>query len=201
MSSVRSRVSRRQALKSIAASVTLGGMSIEAAQHVHQHAAEAKKKAAGVYKPQLFNAHEYQTIGKLSEIIIPADEVSGSALDAGAPEFIDIIANHNDEIATILLGGLSWLDRQMERKHGETFLAATPQQQTAMLDVIAYRKNATGGNAAGVRFFDWMRRLSADAFYTSPIGVKDVGYLGNKGMAVFQVPASAIDYAVKRSGL
>jgi gluconate 2-dehydrogenase gamma chain len=194
-------VSRRQALRSIAASVTLGGMSIEAAQHVHQHAAEAKKKAAGVYKPKLLNAHEFQTVARLSEIIIPADEVSGSAVDAGAPEFIDIIANHNSEIATIMLGGLSWLDRQMERKHNVSFVAATPEQQTAMLDIIAYRKNAAGGNATGVRFFDWMRRLTADAFYTSPIGVKDVGYMGNKGMTVFQVPASAIDYAVKRSGL
>ena len=194
-------VSRRQALRSIAASVTLGGMSIEAAQHVHQHAAEAKKKTAGVYKPKVFNANEYKTITKLAEIIIPADEVSGSAVDAGAPEFIDIIANHNGEIATIILGGLSWLDRQMERKYQVTFIDATPQQQTDMLDVIAYRKNAPDGNAVGVRFFDWMRRLTADAFYTSPIGVKDLGYLGNKGMSVFQVPASAIDYAVKRSGL
>jgi hypothetical protein len=70
-----------------------------------------------------------------------------------------------------------------------------------MLDIIAYSKNASGGNATGVRFFDRMRRLTADAFYTSPIGVKDVGYVGNKGMTVFQIPASAIDYAVKRSGL
>ncbi len=194
-------VSRRQALRSIAASVTLGGMSIEAAQHVHQHAAEAKKKAAGVYKPKVFNANEYKTIAKLAEIIIPADEVSGSAVEAGAPEFIDVIANHNGEIATIMLGGLSWLDRQMERKYKVTFIDATPQQQTDMLDVIAYRKNAPDGNATGVRFFDWMRRLTADAFYTSPIGVKDIGYVGNKGMTAFQVPASAIDYAVKRSGL
>src|SRR5688500_18657882 len=117
-------VSRRQALRSIAASVTLGGMSIEAAQHVHQHAAEAKKKTAGVYKPKLFNAHEYKTIAKLSEIIIPADDVSGSAVDAGAPEFIDVIANHNGEIATIILGGLNWLDRQMERKYKTTFIDA-----------------------------------------------------------------------------
>jgi hypothetical protein len=176
-------------------------MSIEAAQHVHQHAAEVKKKASGVYKPKLFNAHEYKTIARLSEIIIPADEVSGSALEAGAPEFIDVIANHNGEIATIMLGGLSWLDRQMERRNGASFVDSTPEQQTAMLDVIAYRKNADSGNATGVRFFDWMRRLTADAFYTSPIGVKDIGYVGNKGMTVFQVPASAIDYAVKRSKL
>jgi gluconate 2-dehydrogenase gamma chain len=195
-----SRVSRRQALKSIAASVTLGGMPLEAAQHVHEHAAEVKKKT-GVYKPKLFNADEYKTIARLTELILPADEVSGSALDAGGPEFIDIIASHNGEIGNLLLGGLSWLDRQMERRNGTTFVSSSPQQQSEMLDIIAFRKNATGENAIGVRFFDWMRRLTADAFYTSPIGVKDLGYMGNKGMAVFQVPASAIDYAVKRSNL
>jgi len=196
-----SKISRRQALRNIAASVTLGSLSAEAAQQVHEHAAEQKKKAAGVYKPKLFNAQEYKTTARLAELIIPADEVSGSAVDAGAPEFIDIIASHNDEIAAILVGGLAWLDRRMERAHGNTFLACTPEQQIAMLDLIAYRKNAAGGNATGVRFLDWMRRLTADAFYTSPIGIQDVGYMGNKGMTVFHVPASAIDYAVKRSGL
>ena len=192
---------RRQVLKSIAASVTLGGMSIEAAQHVHQHAAEVKKKAAGIYKPKLFNEREYKTLARLSELIIPADEVSGSALEAGTPEFIDIIANHNQDLASTMLGGLAWLDRQMESRHGNPFLSCTPEQQTAMLDEIAFRKNTTAANRTGVLFFDWMRRLTADAFYTSPLGVKDLGYMGNKGMTVFQVPASAIAYAVKRSGL
>jgi gluconate 2-dehydrogenase gamma chain len=195
-----SKLSRRQALQSIAASVTLGSLPIEAAQQVHQHAAEQKKKTAGVYKPKLFNAHEYETVARLSELIIPADDVSGSALEAGAPEFIDVIASHNEELATRLVGGLAWLDRQMESSQGKPFLTCTPEQQLAMLDLIAYRKNATK-YATGVRFFDWMRRLTADAFYTSPMGIKDVGYMGNKGMTVFQVPDAAIDYAVKKSAL
>jgi hypothetical protein len=72
-----------------------------------------------------------------------------------------------------------------------------------MLDIISYRKNAnaTADTRTGIHFFDWMRRLTADAFYTSPMGIKDLGYTGNKGMSVFQVPQSAIDYAVKKSGL
>lgn len=194
-------VSRRQVLRNIAASVTLGGMSIEAAQHVHQQAAEQKKKTAGVYKPRLFNAHEFQTVRRLTELIIPADEVSGSAVEAGAPEFIDLIASHNEDLATTILGGLGWLDRRMQRQHEKDFVDCSPDQQTAILDLIAYRKNAAGENAVGVRFFDWMRRLTADAFYTSPMGVKDVGYMGNKGMTTFQIPAAAIDYALKKSGL
>lgn len=196
-----SRVSRREALRNIAMSVTFAGLPAEAAQHVHEHAAAAKKKTAGVYKPKLFNDHEYKTVRRLSELIIPADETSGSAVEAGAPEFIDLIAANNEDLATQLLGGLSWLDRAMEAKHGKSFLESAVEHQTAMLDEIAFRKNAKGENRRGIVFFDWMRRLTADAFYTSPIGIKDVGYVGNKGMSVFQVPAAAIDYAVKRSGL
>jgi gluconate 2-dehydrogenase gamma chain len=192
---------RREALRNIALSVTLGGMSAASAQQVHDHAAMEKKKAAGIYKPKLFNTHEYATIGRLAELIIPADKVSGSAVDAGAPEFIDVIASHNADIGAQLTGGLAWLDRQMESQHHKNFLNSTPAEQRAMLDRIAYREKAAPDMGHGVEFFRWMRRLTADAFYTSPIGVKDVGYLGNKGMTTFQVPAAALQYAVKRSGL
>jgi len=193
--------SRREALRNIALSVTLAGMPVEAAQHVHEHAAQAKSKTAGVYKPKLFNAHEYATVRRLAEIIIPADEVSGNAVEAGAPEFIDLICANNSEMGVRITGGLAWLDRQTERTYGKSFVDSQPEQQTAMLDRIAYRKKATPDMGQGVEFFRWIRRLTADAFYTSPIGVKDVGYMGNKGMTTFQVPAAALEYAAKRSGL
>ena len=196
-----SKTTRRDILKNFALSVTLGGMSVQAAQHMHEHVAAVKQKSSGVYKPKFLNTHEFKTLARLSEIIIPADEVSGSALEAGAPEFIDLISANNDEIGTIFMGGLQWLDLETNKRYGATFLDSKPAQQTEILDLIAYRKNADQGLAAGVRFFDWTRRLVTDAFYTSPIGVKDVDYRGNKGMSVFQVPASAIAYAVKRSGL
>ena len=197
-----SKSSRREILRNIAASVTLGGgLSSDAAQHVHHEAAAVKKKTAGVYKPRLFNDHEYRTVRRLAELIIPADDVSGSALEAGAPEFIDLIGSHNEELATQLTGGIGWLDRASERRAGKAFIDASPAEQTAVLDTIAYSAKATAENRPGVVFFDWMRRLTADAFYTSPVGVKDVGYKGNKGMTVFQIPAAAIDYATKRSGL
>ena len=135
------------------------------------------------------------------EIIIPADDVSGSAIEAGAPEFIDLIAANNELFATRLVGGIAWLDRAIEKKSGKNFLDSSIPEQTAMLDQIAFKEKATPENQPGVVFFSWMRRLTADAFYTSPIGVKDIGYLGNKGMTKFEVPAAAIQYAVKRSGL
>ena len=193
---------RREILRNIAASMTLaGGISADAAQHVHQEAAEVKKKSAGVYKPRLLNAHEYATVRRLTELIIPADDVSGSAVEAGAPEFIDLIASSNEDFGTQITGGLAWLDRMAEDRHGKSFVNADAAQQTSMLDVIAYRKNAAPETSAGIVFFDWMRRLTADAFYTSPIGVKDIGFKGNKGMTTFVIPAAAIDHAVKKSGL
>jgi gluconate 2-dehydrogenase gamma chain len=192
---------RREILRNIAMGVTLAGMPLEAAQHVHEAAAEQTKKTAGVYKPKLFNAHDYATLRRLAELIIPADDVSGSAVEAGAPQFIDLIASNNQDIGLRLGGGLAWLDRQTEAKHGKGFVDCTPAQQTEMLDRIAFREKAGPEMGPGVEFFRWMRRLTADAFYTSPIGIKDVGYVGNKGMTTFQVPASALEYAAKRSGL
>ncbi len=201
MSKSKLACTRREILRNIAMSVTLGAMPLQAAQHVHQQAVQQKKKAAGIYKSTLFNVHEFETLKRLTELIIPADEVSGSALQAGAPEFIDLISTHNVEIGHIMLGGLAWLDRYSNQKYNADFIAATPEQQTGTLDLIAFRKNAQGDLRTAVRFFDWARRLTADAFYTSPVGVKDLGYVGNKGMTTFQVPVAAIQYALKRSGL
>ncbi|HUS05029.1 MAG TPA: gluconate 2-dehydrogenase subunit 3 family protein [Bryobacteraceae bacterium] len=192
--------SRRDLLRNIALSATLGGVSAEAAQHVH-HAAAEEKKAAGVYKPKILTAHEFKTMQRLADLIIPADEVSKGALDSGAVEFIDLLSSQNPEMASIYTGGIAWLDRQMSKRYGSDFVTAKDEQQTAMLDLIAYRKNKSPELDAGIRFFEWARKMVADAFYTSPVGIKDLGFMGNKGMAKFEVPAAAIDYAVKRSGL
>jgi hypothetical protein len=192
--------SRREVLKNIALSASLAGLPAEASQHVHEEVREAKKQT-GAYQPKLFNDHEYKTVRRLAELIVPADDVSGSALDAGAPEFIDLIASNSEKLSTQFTGGIAWLDRFSEKRTGRLFVDAPPAEQTAMLDIIAFRKHETPELAAGIRFFDWMRRLTTDAFYTHPIGVKDLGFIGNKGMRTFQVPTEAIEYAVKRSGL
>lgn len=192
--------SRREVLRNIALSVTVGGMNLEAAQHVHNTAAE-EKKAKGVYKPKFFNEHEYKTVQRLSELIVPADDVSPSAREAGASEFIDLIVHNNSVVAGVFTSGLTWLDIQMSRRHGTNFIESQPAQQTGLLDLIAFRKSAEEAPelVPGVRFFDWARRMVVDAYYTSPAGIKDIGYLGNKGMTVFQVPAESIQYAVNRS--
>lgn len=196
-----SDVSRRDLLRNVALSVTAGGMIPAAAQHVHAIAAEEKNASGGVYKPKAFNEHEYATISRLCDLIFPPDEHSKGAVDGGAPEFIDLLSSNNVEMATIYTGGIAWLDRQMMERHGKDFVNAAAADQTAMLDLIAYRRNETPELGPGVRFFDWIRKMTADAYYTSPVGIKDLGYMGNKGMAKFEVPANVLEYALKRSHL
>lgn len=193
-------VSRRDILRNAALAVTLGGLTADAAQHVHQAAAD-EKKATGVYKPKLLNDHEFKTLQRLTELIMPADAHSKSALEAGAAEFIDLLASQNDELAAIYTGGIAWLDREMQRKNQKDFLSSTPQQQTAMLDLIAFRENDSPALGPGILFFDWARKMTVDAYYTSKVGVADLGFVGNVGMSKFQVPVEALQYALKRSNL
>ena len=193
-----SDVSRRDLLRGIALSVTMGGLSAEAAQHVHAVAA-AEKSATGVYKPALLNAHEYATLQKLGDYIVPKDDNSAGSTQAACADFIDLLASQNPDLAAIYTGGIFWLDAEMQRRYGATFLGAKPAEQIALLDLIAYRKNESPALGPGIRFFEWARKMIVDAFYTSPLGIKDLGYMGNTAVSKFEVPPAALDYALKRS--
>ena len=87
----------------------------------------------------------------------------------------------------------------MQTRYQTTFLDAQPAQQTAMLDLIAYRKNDNHELGPGIAFFRWARNVVVDAYYTSPVGIADLGYMGNTAMSQFSVPKEALDYALKRS--
>ena len=167
--------------------------ALEAAQHVHEEAAAAATTTGGVYKPKALTQHEFDTLKTLCEIIIPGASKGGTA------EFIDLLSSQNPEMSTIYTGGIAWLDEEMKRQYQVDFLTANDAQKTEMLDKIAYRKNRTPELAPGITFFNWARRMTADGYYTSAAGIKEVGYMGNRGMKEFKVPQEAIDYAVKRS--
>ena len=191
---------RRDLLAKVAAGAAI--VMTADAQHVHEAVAQEKAAAKGPYKPKALTAHEYATVQKLSDLIIPADEHSPGALAAGAADFIDFLCNASDEMRDIWTGGLMWLDEATkDRATGKVFLDATPQQQTALLDLIAYRKNASPQLNPGIEFFAFCRRLVADAYYSSPIGYKEVGFMGNGAVSQFSVPKEAVEYALKRSGL
>lgn len=127
-----------------------------------------------------FTPHEMETITVLSNIIIPADNVSGSASDAKVPDFIGFIVLDKPEHQVPMRGGLRWLDMQMARRHQKAFKDCTREQQIQMVDEIAYPAKAAPEMAQGVAFFNRMRNLTVTGFYTSEIGIKDIGYMGNR---------------------
>jgi Gluconate 2-dehydrogenase subunit 3 len=190
----RARISRRD-LGRIAALALAGPLEFAAAQHVHQELAADSKIDGDDYKPKALTQHEFDTLKQLCEMIVPG------ASKGGAAEFADILSSQNIDMLTTYTGGLAWLNEAMLREYSSDFLTAKPDERTAMLDRIAYRRNETPELAAGIRFFAWTRRMSIDAYYTSAAGIKEIGYMGNRAVVKFEVPKEAIDYAVKRSGL
>ena len=128
----------------------------------------------------VFNEHEMKTIAVLSDIIIPKDDVSGSATEAKVPEFIAFIVKDMPSHQVPMLGGLRWLDVHCINRFGKSFIDCDKQQQLQVVDDIAYpNRKIRDGMQPGVAFFTLMRNLTATGFYTSEIGVKDIGYLGN----------------------
>jgi len=126
-----------------------------------------------------FTPHEMKTITILADIIIPKDDISGSASDAKVPDFIEFIVKDKPENQVPMRGGLKWLDMQCLDRYKNAFAECNHQQQMEMVDEIAWPKKAKPEMKAGVKFFNLMRDLTATGFYTSEIGVKDVGYIGN----------------------
>lgn len=194
-------MNRRNAIKSAAAAALVGTMSPLEAQHVHNQVATAKKTASGAYKPKALTAHEFKTLQHLADMIIPPEGGVPGGAGAGAAEFIDTLCAGNAKLADIYTGGIAWLDNAMRKRTGKTFIDAPMEAHTALLDVVAYRKNDSPENGPGIRFFDWCRRMVVDAWTTSPEGSKALGYMGNKGMTVYQVPQAAIDWAISHSPL
>jgi len=128
---------------------------------------------------KFFNEHEMATITVLADIIIPKDEVSGSASDAKVPEFIEFIVKDMPEHKVPMRGGLKWLDIYSFNKFQKPFVEISKSDQLSIVDEIAYPKKARPEMQAGVAFFNRMRDLTASGFYTTEIGVKDIGYVGN----------------------
>lgn len=126
-----------------------------------------------------FTPAEMVTITLLGDIIIPKDKVSGSASEAKVPEFIEFIVKDMPEHQTPMRGGLRWLDLNSLKRFGNSFANITDKQRLELVDEIAYPNKAKATMKQGVAFFNLMRNLTTTGFYTSEMGVKDVGYMGN----------------------
>jgi hypothetical protein len=188
---------RRKSLKTLVIGSVATGVLVEACKPGEEKAADNKAAVPAstdsynrmkeeeehqktiLAQPTFFTAQEMATITLLGDIIIPKDAVSGSASDAKVPDFIEYIVKDKPEYQTPMKGGLRWLDMKCLALYGNAFTDCTQAQQVEMVDAIAYPKKAKPENKAGVNFFNLMRNLTATGFYTSEMGVKDVGYMGN----------------------
>ena len=190
---------RRKSIKAIALGTISTGLLLDACKQPDKgETKEAAKESASVLNPSgynrmpeeleqekkiisytFFTPAEMATIGVLADIIIPKDNVSGSATDAKVPEFIEYIVKDMPEHQVPMRGGLRWLDLQCFDRYQHSFTDCNQQQQLAMVDDIAYPDKAKPEMKQGVAFFNLMRNLTATGFYTTEIGVKDVGYMGN----------------------
>ena len=123
----------------------------------------------------------------LCQAIIPADKDAGGAIEAGAPEFIDLLTSENPEYQLKLGGGMMWLDSATTDRFGQNFLDCSVEQQKDMLDLIACGKNAAKDTSLsqGAEFFSFLRHLTADGFFTSEIGIRYLGYIGNTFLREF----------------
>src|SRR5579872_781686 len=165
--------SRRDLLRHIGASITFTAgaqmLSAQDVQHVHEAVATEVHN-----QPKALNPHEFATLQRLSELVVPG------ALEAKAADFIDFLCAATDDMKRIFTGGIAWLDEAMSHRYGKDFVSAPPAQQNEMLALIAYRENRAQDPSigAGIQFFTWARNLVVDAYYTSPTGYKELGYMG-----------------------
>ena len=179
---------RRDMLKAMTAVPAAALVSLSPAATTPAHAAPpsasgsaAVAQVAGGYKRKALDEHEWKTIGILSDWIIPADDRSGSATDAGVPEFIDDWLDfRRGRTLDKIRGGLTWLDLECNRQYHHDFADCSKEQQKQMLDRIAYPKEAAPEDSAGVAFFNKLRDLVVSGFFSSKMGVKDLPYLGNQ---------------------
>ena len=159
-----------------------------AQQAEHTHAVPAVPVPVK-YQRKIFDDHQWRTVQVLCDLIIPADEHSGSATAAGVPEFIDDWLDVRDRedlnqnLSAQILGGLTWLDTESTRLFDKDFVTASAAQQKQILDQIAWPAKAAPEDHHWVAFFNRFRDLTVSGFFSSKVGVADLPYLGNKAVA------------------
>ena len=178
-------ITRREAL------VALGGLAVGAAlagvaPAVYERVARSTRRAIErpePFEPAFFTPHEWRTVRVLADLVIPADERSGSATDAGVPEFMDFMLVERESMQVPMRGGLRWLDAESVERFGAPFVDLAAEQRTTILDEIAWPDRARPEMAAGVEFFNRFRDLTASGFFSSRMGMEDLQYLGNRAVA------------------
>ena len=178
------KISRRAALRLFGSAPVAAAMvwTPAEAEQAHTHAQRARAAAARqsrAYRPRFFTPHEYATVAVLVDLIIPKDERSGSATDAGVPEFMDFMMIDQPQRQVAMRGGLALIDRLCEQRFDQRFIACTSDQRRALLDDIAYTTDVPPARTHAVAFFNSFRDLTASGFWTTKMGIADLQYQGN----------------------
>jgi hypothetical protein len=151
-----------------------------------QHAARLAREALAAttpFAPAFFTPHEWDTVRVLVDLVIPRDERSGSATEAGVPEYMDFMLTDRPDGQVPMRGGLAWVDNAVYERNGKTFLTSTEAERTAIVDDIAWPKKARPEMTQGVAFFNMFRDMTASGFWTSKMGITDLNYQGNTFVA------------------
>ncbi len=170
------------------AAATAGSALAQSHDHMHG-AVNQTAGSSGPYKRKIFDDHQWRTVHVLSDLIIPADDRSGSASDAGVPEFIDDwlafreAEDGNANFTAQIQGGLMWLDAESNRLFSKDFAEAAVSDQKQILDRIAWPARVAPADHPWATFFSKYRDLTVSGFFSSKIGVADLPYLGNRAVA------------------
>lgn len=200
---------RRSALRLLGGAPLAAGFGLSAATVQTAHAQATKAVAAAArgraFEPKFFTPHEWRTVRVLADLVIPRDARSGGASDAGVPEFMDYVMldpveepRTREWRQTSMRGGLAWLDQECRDRFGKDFLSAAEGERAQVLDDIAYRTKDGAPKVdrpelrAGQAFFEWFRDLTASGFWSSRMGVEDIGYVGNQPYVWNGPPAEAL---------
>ncbi|MCU0397011.1 MAG: gluconate 2-dehydrogenase subunit 3 family protein [Cyclobacteriaceae bacterium] len=197
---------RRESIKALALTAISSGVLLQSCEQpkpvtenvpsllsgIDRHPFE-KVRDEKLLKDKFFDDHEMNTIKILIDLIIPKDEVSGSATEAGVHDFIEFIIKDIPRHQLPLRGGLKWLDNQSLKQFNQNFIDCSSTNQIALIDQIAYPELAKPEMKQGVTFFNLLRDLTATGFFTSQMGLKDLGYVGNAPNRWDGVPQDVLD--------
>ncbi len=181
-------IERREALRRLGAAPVAAGFALSEAraQRAHEHVHRESAAAGQPWERRFFSEGEWVVVGVLADLILPADDRSGSATEAKVPEFIDFTLSdelvdprEREEMQTAVRGGLAWLDRECRDRFTRSFAECADDERRAVLDDIAWPGRAAPEMSQGVAFFNLFRDLVASGFWTSRMGMDDIGYQGN----------------------
>ena len=200
-------IDRRSLLRALVAAPVAALAWTDAEASVAGELAQAAQAAASkgaAFTPKFFTAHQWRTVRMLVDIILPRDDRSGSATDAGVPEFMDFMMLDQPARQVAMRGGLAWLDAECEQRFDKRFVDCADAQRTAVLDDIAWPSRAVDASGRirpelqhGVAFFNSFRDLTATGYWTSKMGIEDLRYMGNRAVRWNGCP----DEALKKLGV